>query len=641
MSQTFERLQTEIFRRKPYLQNYFPKEKWGKPELQLIPILPKESDPSAPESPEAKPEKLQYYVSLGKTALGSSFSPQKQAERIWESAGVGPRDLVVILGLGNPNLVTLANEALPENRILIAADHESGMVPLLWENYLMDFAKVPGRHIFCGWDFLNLLWNYLDALSVERLTGIRFLKNPSSLNLDREFYNLVEERIRSFFSTKMSDLLTKFEFETLWIGNILSNTARFPLLSNASKISELENILNHIPTVLVSAGPSLREDSKILPSIRDKVFIMSCDTSLKVLLKQGIVPDAVYTLDAQLNSIFHFLGEDLGEIPVFADMVSSPYLIDNLNTSGIVFSMTAKFVNEANGELRREVTAGGEFADEILGNLGDIQSGGSVATTAFDALRFLGAKEIYFLGQDLAYTGREIHSTGTHHNEKWLTLVHRKTSLEKINEAVVRKRDTRMVDSIEEGKLVLTDYVLDLYRSWFEDSARSLEDFQLVNLGKRGAKIAGMKNIHPESVLETFKKKKNHNYPWRNLLPWNLGKQLSAKKTTLSDESKKDSDQIRFRIWGEIQEGILLTEEWKKREDYSSAIESWFSARPYLRRVFRKSEVYVSRHSDKLGEAKKRELLTGTIEKEMKRLRRRFYPIMESCFLPGRNRVSS
>ena len=29
-------------------------------------------------------------------------------------------------------------------------------------------------------------------------------------------------------------------------------------------------------------------------------------------------------------------------------------------------------------------------------------------------------------------TGREIHSTGTHHNEKWLTLLSRKKSLEKL-----------------------------------------------------------------------------------------------------------------------------------------------------------------------------------------------------------------
>ena len=52
--------------------------------------------------------------------------------------------------------------------------------------------------------------------------------------------------------------------------------------------------------------------------------------------------------------------------------------------------------------------------------LGDVQSGGSVATSGLDLLRGLGYDPIILIGQDRAYTGREIHSTGTHHNEKWL-----------------------------------------------------------------------------------------------------------------------------------------------------------------------------------------------------------------------------
>jgi hypothetical protein len=339
-----------------------------------------------------------------------------------------------------------------------------------------------------------------------------------------------------------------------------------------------------------------------------------------------------------MNSLFHFLGEDLSEIPIFADMVTSPYLLDSLHPKSVVYSMTAKFIQDARGEWKREVTSGGEIADEYLGEIGDIQSGGSVATTAFDALRYLGCEHVYFVGQDLAYTGREIHSTGTHHNEKWLSLVSRKQSLEKINEAVVRKRDTRYVDSIQENKKVLTDYVLDLYRYWFEESASSIEGMQLVNLGRQGARIKGMINDSPENYQKYFRDYKDHNYPWKMHPIWKTGKLdviPPKEQNLLTKDSSNTHNLLKVKIWKDINDSLQLMKEIEKNENAISKIEAWFREKSYLKRIYRKSEIYIARHRDEMSDEKKKSLLLNSISKELSILKRKLYPMMDEDFFPG------
>jgi hypothetical protein len=647
MSQIPESLESEIFKRKPYLKNYFlPIHSPN--ELELLPSLQKVSNlPLGIELLDGM-ESLEFldYVSYNSKPLASSYDPIKQAERALASQSLKKTDLVILLGLGNPILPLYANRQLKENPVVLAIDSMQEIVPLLWHPYLSEFLLTPGRHLFCGESFVQLLWSYLDGLPVERISGVRFIKNSSSIQLDSSFYSFIETRIRELFSAKMSDLLTKFEFETLWTSNILKNTIRYFSIENCFTISNLKNHLTGIPAMLVSAGPSLRKTIPLIKAIRNKVFLLSCDTSLKVLLKSGIQPDGIYTLDAQMNSIFHFLGEEITKIPVFADLVTSPYLLDTIQAKSVVYSMTAKFIMSASGDWHREVTAGGEFADEILGEIGDIQSGGSVATTAFDALRYMGCKDVFFVGQDLAYTGREIHSTGTHHNEKWLTLVSRKQSLEKINEAVVRKRDTRYVDSILNDKKVLTDYVLDLYRMWFEDSAKSIDSMRLVNIGYEGARITGMENISPEGSLTYFNKYKNHEYPWKNHPIWQ-NESSNFQNSELSNSNKnfsnkKNSDNIKkinpkFQLWNDITDSITWIQSLENQEDVVSKIENWFSHKSYLKKIYRKSEIYIARHRDSLEESKKESILIEVIYKELKRLKRKIYPMMDEDFFPGNN----
>ncbi|MCG6148625.1 DUF115 domain-containing protein [Leptospira levettii] len=642
MSQMIDPISSEIFERKPYLQNYFKNfvsdHKW--------------------ELASAKKEG-EYYVSLDGNPLSSSFSPLTQAIRLLETYSLKATDIVILFGLGNPHLLTNVNEKLNPGQIVIFVGEEETLVPILWDTFLKPILQVPGRHLFSGELFFPLFFNYLESLPIERVSGLKIIRNPTDTNRN-PIYKELEDKTQTVFSAKMSDLLTKFEFERLWIKNSVYNLVhaensppiKFP-------ISFLRDKFKGLTAVLVSAGPSLRKNLSWLQEVRDKVFILSCDTSLKVLIKAGIKADGVVTLDAQTNSFFHFMGESLREIPLFADLVSSPTLLREPMFQTVVHSVTAKYQVDAEGSLVREVTAGGELAEHVFQDVGDIQSGGSVATTAFDMLRFMGFGSVYFLGQDLAYSGREIHSTGTHHNEKWLTLVSRKNSLERINEVIIRKRETRFVPSCS-GNEVLTDYVLDLYRHWFEESATSVKEMSLWNVNEDGAEIVGIPSLSPKAAKDKLTSVPNHHYPWRDHPIWSgilakdnafagrnegkgLTKGIDTKKTK---QNRNDRETITTqgtipksgeRLFQKIKTDLTFIEsklnvfemETSDTSFQDSEIWIWMQSESYLRRLIRKTEIYLLRHKD-LDLKRKNQILIQSIRKEIRYLKRSLYPMMDS-----------
>lgn len=578
--------------RKPYLKLYFQGEEPS--DLQVLPAK----------------ERGEFYFVFQDRPLASIVSPRTQALRLLLDKTFLENNLVILLGLGNPHLALEIHNQLREGQIFLLIDSIFDIAYVGFEIF-ETILETSGRHIFCGREVLELLWSYLESLPIEKLTGIKYIKNPSSLTIEKNFYLQVEEKISQIINSKMSDLLTKFEFERIWIRNTIINTLNFyssPI--PRYRLKELGNFLNGIPSVLVSAGPSLREQCEWLQTVRDKVFILSCDTSLKVLLKFGILPDGVMTLDAQTNSYFHFLGEDLSQIPLFADMVTSPMLLRSLNFCSVVHSITAKYLVNAAGDPIRETTAGSEIAEKYLGEIGDVQSGGSVATSAFDVLRVLGASEIYLLGQDLAYVGKEIHSTGTHHNEKWLTLVSRKMSLEKINISICRKRKTKFVDS-NNVKKVLSDYVLSIYKTWFEESALKI-NFPVYNINVKGAKIENIPAISTTQADKLLSKYENHNYPWKKLPPW-----IPQKHEVLGDQKISLLEEISlFEKVLNIYENSSLSD-----AEVFESLQAELQTKPYLNSMIRKTQIYLKRHLD-LSFTRKKELLISAIKKELKFLKR-------------------
>lgn len=524
-------------------------------------------------------ENLLYkYDSERKIVLGpgnralSSSRPLEEAERLLpvDRLRWSGREIILILGLGNPHLPAMLLPFLQKDQICIAVDHRFELARDLAFGPLAEFLERPGCHLFGGETMTQIFQVYLESIPAERFRGVRRALHAPSMRDNAPFYSTIEQTARSILRAKMSDLLTRFEFERTWLKNTLINTRHLSVpVRPGQSLLNYEGALRGMPGMVIGAGPSLRGCRELLLKAKGRVFLMACDTALKAVLALGIRPDAVCTLDAQKHTVFHFMGTDLKDIPIFADLVANPMLFRTAKNCRVVFSNTAKYITHHDGSTIRESTSGTEYAETIHGPVGDVQSGGSVATNAFEMLRFMGCDPILLLGLDLAYTGGEIHSTGTHHNEKWLTKLNRRTTLEGINRAVFRKRHIRMVPSVTGGETT-SDHVMDLYRQWFEDSIPRA-GVRVIHLNPEGAAISTAERLStPVEFLDS--------------LP-DCAAQIRAAMSTVPD--------------------LTETDHAKNRDLYQDLLKTpaeFFEKHTFARALLRKAEVYQARNRDKLGE---------------------------------------
>jgi hypothetical protein len=420
--------------------------------------------------------------------LHSLFDPLKESKRAVDSFKTGRSSIILVSGLALGYHVSELAVHYPQHHIIVlelskeVAHHAKKVHPQIEEqcSIIHQMDELP---------------QFFENFDITTFRGIAHFIHKPSVTIDPDFYHELETSIKQYLNSKLSDTMTRFEFEQTWLNNIFTNSSH---LTSAIPVSAFFQSFTSIPGIIVSAGPSLRKNISQLKDAKEKALIVAVDTALKPLLTAGIEPHFVITLDAQKHSLKHFSGANTCSTLLIADMVSYPPILRDFYGRRVL-SSTAKYYTGSNGETNREVTPGMKWFEEQGVNTGDLQSGGSVATTAFDFLLNTGCNPIIFMGQDLAYTGREIHCSGTHHNDSWLPITSRIKNLDTINQGVVRKRKIKYIPAWG-GGTVIADFVFDLYRQWFEEGIAKITP-RVINASEGGGSIAGVEEVPLQRLL--------------------------------------------------------------------------------------------------------------------------------------------
>ena len=526
--------------------------------------------------------------------LHSAYDPVKEATRQVSSFDPGRATHVIVCGLGLGYHLGAIRERFPDMELVIV-EHDPAVIELAGKTNpgLLKNTFIINRP--------SQVQHVLEQVEISSFRGARVYRHRSSYQLYPGFYEAVASDIQQYFSSRISDLLTRFEFEKMWIRNIFSNMHN---LVKGLPVQGLFGKFNSIPGIIISAGPSLRHNIHHLQTLKDRALLVSVDTALKPLLKVGITPHLVMTLDAQVHSIKHFLGTSVKDVLLLADVVSYPPLVRGHN-GPTLFSTTAKYYNAPDGSLKREATPVMDWIEEYIPRLGDIQSGGSIATSAFDLMRNLGCDPVILVGQDLAYTGREIHCTGTHHNDEWVPAVNRIKNLDTINQSVVRRRKIKYVPAFGDNGVVLTDFVLDLYRQWFADSAGKVP-FKIINATGGGARIENTKEQSLEELASML--------PKQDKTPaMILENYVSAAKPIKTEQvfSKMSHLAATIQHLRELASSNLDTDE-KENMDELEKLLATDEMNIILKPFLRKTLFYFNRHQD-LPHQKKKDMLCADI----------------------------
>lgn len=308
----------------------------------------------------------------------------------------------------------------------------------------------------------------------KRFTEMIIFSNYD-LIFPKEVYKL-KKQIRDYVIDKTISENTAITFSKDWFMNYLSNLNS---IMNSENLNQYKNNYSNKPAIIVSAGPSLEKNFKLLKGNEDKFIIITGIRTLNTLRKEGINVDFACVIDGS---------EDMYK-------VSKPSL--KYNTS-LFFSegVNKKIINEYIGNKIYFTSPSfynlNKQLDIMCTDL--LNQGGSVAHSCTAIAHYLGCNPIIFIGQDLAYTNNKLHAENAIIDGENLNTTDYDILVKDIN-----------------GKDVPTSYSLDSFRKSFEQFINVTPNIKYINATEGGANINGTEIQTLKSVIEKFKIKIDKN----------------------------------------------------------------------------------------------------------------------------------
>jgi len=427
---------------------------------------------------------------------------QRLAQACGENAGSGKK-AVVILGFG----LGYAAQAAAEmgHSVIVVERHKSLLLKAL---ELRDFSEFLGKNriMFVIGGSGEAITNALSIaseivssgdISAKKITPY-IINNKALTSFDEEWYKHVEEKILSWMARDSVNTATHKRFGQRWVRNFSRNVSvirDYPGISRLSNLAAARDANQPLPVFLAAAGPSLDKIKPLLRDIYERCVIVAVDTNLRFFIKNAIQPDFVLVVDPQFWNSRH-LDRCVREK-------------DNLKTALIAESAVYPPVLKL--PFKHKFLCGsmfplGMFIEKRVDIKTRLGAGGSVASTAWDFARFLGAQEIWIAGLDLSFPNLKTHFRGARFEEISNSSSNRFNPVEKWVLRALRDGFPFKAPSVCGGQ-VTTDKRLSLYATWFEAQFAQNKQIQNYSLFHEGLAIKGLQVEDSQKLLSLPKRR--------------------------------------------------------------------------------------------------------------------------------------
>ncbi|MBF9015594.1 MULTISPECIES: motility associated factor glycosyltransferase family protein [unclassified Oceanispirochaeta] len=321
--------------------------------------------------------------------LHSRFNPVREGERLSRQYIKGGMILAYGLGGAYHLLPLLSNKELSS---LIIIENDPSIVRSILS--LMDLSSLFLDKRVRLWisenpeDFKKtLLTKYVPVLSGD----LQSISLRTRIERDPEFYHRLAEVVQESISAITDDYTVQTHFGKKWFVNTLNNL-------EASE--ETTVTLKPVHKVqITAAGPGLEKQMPHLIRNREKSTLIATDTSLPVLLANGLTPDMVISIDCQHISYHHFMKGYPEDVPLVLDLASPPFLT-RIAKNCFFFTSDHPFSNYVSKNFR-------QFPHIDT-------SGGNVTHAALSLAESLGAKHIQLYGADFSYPYGKPYARGSY-----------------------------------------------------------------------------------------------------------------------------------------------------------------------------------------------------------------------------------
>jgi len=432
----------------------------------------------------------------GKRAFHSKADPEREALRSVQNIIVQEGTLILFLGLGMgyhvEKFMKLYNTA---GARVVVVEKSAEAFTILVQN--RDISFLQGVKLFIA-ETPSSIIDYFESLSPVSFRGHRVIRLRGAFELFSQYYTKIQSTFAALMSARLSDMLTRFAFESLWLKNFISN---IPLLSGRRSIAALKGTLAKSPVLVIGAGPSLKNQLPLIARIAPTVHIIAVDTAVGPLVMCGIIPDFIVSLDAQyfntcdffsLFSDVHTAETVYRRSVLVTDIVVCPQILKNWK-GDIYFSETSYSPDSDydgfNGNIPLETHSLSLLLHTYFHDIDSLECGGSVTTTALELALYLGTAPVYVTGLDLSYTGYQTHvSSSPFYNELYRTSS-RFAPLQTLITGSIRGRKIHQVPG-KDGRMVVSDFIFLNYLKWLE--SRAVYESRVVNVTESGLQITGI-----------------------------------------------------------------------------------------------------------------------------------------------------
>ncbi len=415
--------------------------------------------------------------------IHSKFDPVKEANNIIEKECKGEIKLCIFYGFGLGYHIQCFLNKLPDTNAIVIIPDLSFFLKALESRDMTEFLSSQNLFFFIDNNPDNFLFFLTDLQNEIKIEDIKTFKLRSIYLLKEDYYKRIDGIIESYNSRKEINFNTLERFGKLWVRNLLKN---MNTLSISPGISFLESLFQNLPVLILASGPSLDKIIPILPELYKRMIIICVDTSLNSVLETGIEPDFIIIADPQYWNTRHIDRAQVKKSILISESSTHPSIFRKLNL--ITFFGSSLFPL-------------GQYFESFIGVKGKLGAGGSVATSAWDFSRILGAKNIYFAGLDLGYPGNNTHFKGAFFETRFHVFTGRTNPVSTLTYSYFMEADPFLINS-NSDKLVYTDKRMMVYKWWFESQVNLFPAVNSYNLSEYGVNIKGIPHKSLNSILK-------------------------------------------------------------------------------------------------------------------------------------------
>lgn len=383
-------------------------------------------------------------------------------------------------------------------------------------SFVFSIAKIDAiynKNVEIAFNYTQLRQKVKKYMTLESKASLYFLSSYKKMFND-DILKTVEvlEKVQGELSANKNTMNSKALHA---ISNSIKN---IDYILNSPNIEELKDIYKNKTALILSSGPSLKENIEEIRKIKDKCIIFALSSSVNLLIENDIIPDFVVNAET-IDGASHIAKIRDNE---------TYFILEGFCNSNLVQIAHKKAKNVFN------YLSDGNFLNYWIKKLANskknLKTLGTVSYTALNSALLMGFNKIVMCGQDLAYKNGECYAKGSQFehikcvfDEEQKKYVIKISDIQKHLDLICNEKSNRAFEQAaltyyikllnenlytvkgQDGSMLPTQTGYALFIDYFADFAleakENNKDLILINSSTGGAQIDGFVN---QNIKEAF-----------------------------------------------------------------------------------------------------------------------------------------